>query len=223
MAHVTLQMGAAIIVPVRTTPLNDWRGRALREAVGMRPHPFSWPASHVLTARFHGLKIGRTLSLRNRAGAMRSLTLGVLVTALLSGCAARVHPVPTTVVTAGMPNPEEALRQSIHHVDAEMAELGQLTPTSVTAAAPVMPEDLQRTVTFSWSGPLDQGVAKLAQSVGYTLYVTAPPGAQPLIVSVQLANVPAFEVFRAFGEEAGARAAVELDPVHHQVHVIHHV
>jgi hypothetical protein len=77
-----------------------------------------------------------------------------------------------------MPNPEEALRQSSQHVDAEMAQLGQLTPTQVTTSVPVMPEDLQRLVTFKWSGPLDQGVAKLAQSVGYTFFVTAPPGAR---------------------------------------------
>jgi hypothetical protein len=59
---------------------------------------------------------------------------------------------------------------------------------------------------FKWSGSLDQGVAKLAQSVGYTFYVTAPPGAQPLLVTVELANVPAYEVFKALGEEAGTRA-----------------
>jgi defect-in-organelle-trafficking protein DotD len=110
------------------------------------------------------------------------------------------------VATPGMPNPEIALQQSIQHVDAEMAELGQLTPASISGSQPVMPEDLQRVVTFKWSGSLDQGVAKLAQSVGYTFYVTAPPGAQPLLVTVELANVPAYEVFKALGEEAGTRA-----------------
>ncbi|MFW1461760.1 DotD/TraH family lipoprotein, partial [Vibrio parahaemolyticus] len=76
-----------------------------------------------------------------------------------------------------MPNAEEALLQSMHHVDAEMAELGQYVPTQVASSTQVIPADLQRTVSFTWSGPLDQGVAKLAQSVGYTFYVTAPPGA----------------------------------------------
>ena len=154
---------------------------------------------------------------------MRPTLLVLLAAGALAGCATPVRPVPTTVVTPGMPNPEEALRQSIQHVDAEMAQLGQLTPAQVTTSAPVMPEDLQRLVTFKWSGPLDQGVAKLAQSVGYTFFVTAPPGAQPLQVAVELTNVPAYEVFKALGEEAGARAAVELDLLHHQVQVIHHV
>ena len=86
-----------------------------------------------------------------------------------------------------------------------------------------MPEDLQRIVSFQWSGPLDQGVAKLAQSVGYTFYTTAPPNAQPLVVSVEVAGVPAYQAFQALGEQAGTRATVEVDPLHHQVQVIHHV
>ncbi len=154
---------------------------------------------------------------------MRPMVSALVMAGVLGGCATPVHPVPTIVVTAGMPNPEEALQQSIQHVDAEMAELGQLTPNRVTTSIPVLPEDLQRLVTFNWSGPLDQGVAKLAQSVGYIFFVTAPPGAQPLQVAVELTDVPAYEVFKALGEEAGTRATVELDPLHHQVQVIHHV
>jgi len=155
---------------------------------------------------------------------MRRPVLAVLLLGgLLTGCAT-VHPVPTTVVTPGMPNPEEALRASMRHVDAEMAELGQLTPSAVTASAePVIPEDLQRIVSFSWNGTLDQAVAKVAQSIGYTFYTTAPLGAKPVNVAIELNSVPAYQVLQALGEEAGARATVEVDPLHHQVQVIHHV
>jgi defect in organelle trafficking protein DotD len=152
-----------------------------------------------------------------------TLILSALAVGLLGGCGASVQPVPTTVVTPGMPNPEEALRQSMQHVDAEMTELGQYVATPVVSSSPVVPEDLQRVVSFKWSGPLDRGVAKLAQSVGYTFYVTAPAEAQALLVSVEVDNAPAYEVFRALGEKAGTRATVELDPLHHQVEVIHHV
>ena len=145
-------------------------------------------------------------------------------TADLAGCAAPVHPVPTTVATPGMPNPEMALQQSMNDVNAEMAELGQLTPAPATpATTPVLPEPLQRIVSFTYSGSLDQGVAKLAQSVGYTFYVTAPPNAQPVTVAITISSVPAYQVFQALGEEAGVKATVEVDPLHHQVEVIHHV
>jgi len=155
---------------------------------------------------------------------MRWSFVAVVGTALLAGCAAPVQPVPTTVAAPGMPNPERALQQSMNDVNAEMAELGQLTPASTSPAAqPVLPAPLRRIVSFSYSGPLDKGVAKLAQSVGYTFYVTAPPNAKPVDVSVTISSVPAYQVFQALGEEAGTKATVEVDPLHHQVEVIHHV
>jgi defect-in-organelle-trafficking protein DotD len=142
---------------------------------------------------------------------------------LVSGCAS-VTPVPTTVATPGMPNPEEALRQSMQHVDAEMAQLGQMSPAAVQVAQQnVVPEDLQRTVTFTWNGPLDAGVAKLAASIGYTFYTTGPSTQQPLNVAIAISSVPVFRVFQALGEEAGTQATVQIDPQHHQVQVIHHV
>lgn len=152
------------------------------------------------------------------------LVPALILFGLVAGCAAPVHPVPTTVVTSGMPNPEEAMLSSMQHVNAEMAELGQLTPTPVTTSAgQVIPEDLQRIVSFSWNGPLDQAVAKVALSIGYTFYTTAPPDAKPVTIAIQLNSVPAYQVFQALGEEAGALATVEVDPLHHQVQVIHHV
>ena len=148
----------------------------------------------------------------------------LLAAALLGGCA-HVFPVPTTVVTAGMPNPEVALQQSMQHVDAEMAELGTMRARSVRTAVsvtPPLPDDLQRIVNFAWSGSLDQGVAKLAQSIGYTFFTTAPQGAPSLEVAVQIQGATAFDALKALGDQAGTRATVQVDPLHHQVQVIHH-
>jgi defect in organelle trafficking protein DotD len=152
----------------------------------------------------------------------REVPAAFLVLGLLAGCAT-VQPVPITVATPGMPNPEVALRQSMQHVDAEMAELGQLPPAVAAPSTPVIPEDLQRIVSFKWDGPLDQAVARLALSIGYTFYTTAPPDAQPVAVAIEVSSVPAFQVFQVLGEEAGTRATVEVDALHHQVQVIHHV
>ena len=66
MAHLTLQIGAVIPIPVGScrcaARASDWRKRALREAAMHQPQPAEWPAAHVLAARVHGLKIGRALS-----------------------------------------------------------------------------------------------------------------------------------------------------------------
>ncbi|MBN9560468.1 MAG: DotD/TraH family lipoprotein [Alphaproteobacteria bacterium] len=141
---------------------------------------------------------------------------------LLTGCAGTI-PVPTNVATPGMPNPEQALQQSMRHVDAEMAELGQLSPSVGRFSGPVVPDDLQRTVSFNWNGPLDKGVAELAASIGYTFHTVGPSDQKPLAVAITLSSVPVYQVFQALGAEAGTRATVQLDPLHHQVQVIHHV
>jgi defect-in-organelle-trafficking protein DotD len=156
---------------------------------------------------------------------MRPSIIATLIAASVLTACTGVTPVPTTVVTGGMPNPEVALQQSMQHVDAEMTELGTMRAQPIQTAdsvTPVVPDDLQRIVNFTWSGSLDAGVAKLAQSIGYTFFTTAPPHAPPLSVAVQVQGVRALDAFQALGEEAGAAATVEVDPLHHQVKVIHH-
>jgi len=147
--------------------------------------------------------------------------LGCCSLALLAGCAS-VH-VPTTVETPGMPNPEQALQQSIQRVDAEMGELGEMNPTAGLATPPVVPAELERTVSFSFNGPIDRAITKLAAAIGYTAYVTAPVNAQPLNIGVNVSDVTYYDLFWTIGDQAGTRATVEVDPVHHQVQVIHHV
>ena len=66
MAHLTLQIGAAIIIPVGPRPrarrAGDWRERALLEAAMFQPQSASWPAAYLLAGRGDGLKIGRALN-----------------------------------------------------------------------------------------------------------------------------------------------------------------
>ena len=223
MAHLTLQLGAALVVPFTFQRkgyghVANVRDRAQREAalsfgpprVGERGKARPRPS-------FAGTGFVDDGGRRWAA----PLPAAVLATLLLSGCASTI-PVPTTVEAAGMPNPEEALRRSMQHVDAEMAQLGQLSPMVERVVAPVVPDDLQRSVSFTWSGPLDKGVAKLALSIGYTFYTSGPPEPAPVAVAVQMSSVPVYQVFQALGDQAGTRATVEVDPLHHQVQVIHH-
>lgn len=161
----------------------------------------------------------------------RAVAVPALAGLILSACAS-VTPIPTDVASSGMANSEVALRQSMHTVEAQMTQLGGLVPRprDNLAAAPVdrtspqgvLPEPLQRTISFAWDGPLDAGVARLAASVGYTFIVTAAPGTVPPLVSIAVRDVPAWQVFRALGEAAGTTATVRLVPVHAQVQVIYH-
>jgi defect-in-organelle-trafficking protein DotD len=144
------------------------------------------------------------------------------VMALLAGCAG-VTPVPPDVATTGMPNTELALQKSMADVDAAMAELGGLPVPPQAPEPPVVPGELDRPVSFAWSGLLDQGVQTLADRIGYRVSVTAPNPSKPLTVSVNLNDVTALDAFRALGNAAGSSATVIVDPNHHLVEVEHHV
>jgi defect-in-organelle-trafficking protein DotD len=147
----------------------------------------------------------------------------LLIPATLAACATPVQPVATLVPTPGMPNPEIALQTTMQSVHSEMAELnGIQLPAPLPAPTPVVPADLNRVVSFSWNGSLDQAVAKLALSIGYTYYVSAPQNELPMNVSINVNSLPVYDIFQMLGNDAGSRATVEVDPLNHQVEVVYH-
>ncbi|MDT8362849.1 DotD/TraH family lipoprotein, partial [Roseomonas mucosa] len=111
----------------------------------------------------------------------------------LAGCATRG---PTTeIATPGMPNPEIALRQSMEQVSRQLSQLGGVSRADLSARrGQVVPEELQRPIAFTWSGPLADGVRTLADVVGYRVVVSSVEGVerpQPVPVTV---NLPATTV-----------------------------
>lgn len=148
--------------------------------------------------------------------------LVLLVPVTLAACAAPVQPVATTVATPGMPNPEIALQTTMQNVHSEIAELNGIPPPAPPPApTPVVPADLNRVVSFAWNGSLDQAVAKLALSIGYTYYVSAPQNAVPMDVSISVNSLPVYDIFQMLGNDAGSRATVEVDPLNHQVELVY--
>jgi defect-in-organelle-trafficking protein DotD len=131
--------------------------------------------------------------------------------------------VPTMVSTPGMPNPEIALQTTMQDVHSEMAELNGIVPPAPTSpTTPVVPANLNRVVSFSWNGPLDQAVAKLALSIGYTFYVSAPQASKRMDVSIDVNSVSVYDIFQMLGNDAGSRATVSVDPLNHNVQVTYH-
>lgn len=144
--------------------------------------------------------------------------------ALLSACAGTTS-VPPDVDATGMPSAEVALQRSVERVDAAMRDLGGRSVASqpMAAAPAVIPAELRRPVTWSWSGPLDAGAKVLADRIGYRLVVTGQPtGAAPVSVAVAMQDARILDLFEALGTAAGTRATVIVDPDHHQVEVRHH-
>ncbi|APT60124.1 hypothetical protein RGI145_22475 (plasmid) [Roseomonas gilardii] len=143
----------------------------------------------------------------------------------LAGCATRG---PTAeIATPGMPNPEIALRQSMEQVSRQLSQLGGVSQSDLAARrGQVVPEELQRPIAFTWSGPLADGVRKLADAVGYRVVVSSVEGVerpQPVPVTVNLPATTVVDAFAALGEQAGAYATVQLDPASRTVQVVHRV
>jgi defect-in-organelle-trafficking protein DotD len=153
---------------------------------------------------------------------MTRVVILLMPVSMLAACAAPVQPVPVTVETPGMPNPEIALHTTMLDVHNEMAQLDGIVPSPAPSPTPVVPADLNRVVSFSWKGSLDQAVAKLALSIGYTFYLSAPPATQPMNVSINVDSVPVYDIFQMLGNDAGSRATVSVDPLNHQVEVMYH-
>ena len=150
--------------------------------------------------------------------------IAVGLMSLLSACAGTPK-IDPDVDAYGMPNAELALQRSIGRVDAAMLDLGGMSVAGRMSApaGPVVATELQRPLTFAWAGPIDTGVKALADRIGYRLVVTAPQNALPVIVSVNMIDASALDLFKAIGNSAGTQATVIVDPDHHQVQVQHHV
>jgi defect-in-organelle-trafficking protein DotD len=140
----------------------------------------------------------------------------------LAGCAA--PKVQTDVETTGMPNAELALQRAITQVNADMAQIGTMGPErpyTATRTRMVIPDELRKPVDFIWTGSLDEGVRKLADSIGYQTIINRPQNAQPIPIAVNIVGT-VISAFHTLGDQAGSAATVAVDPRHHQVQVIHH-
>jgi len=209
--------GSHLSGPVRAdAPHLAWNSRRR----SMR-HPGSCPAVHVLD--IGPASSGFIRMIRDARARPFPLLSALALALLVAGCADFPN-VGTDVAMAGMPNTEVALRDSMRLVDAEMGKLGGLAPTPPpSAAGPVVPGELQKVVTFTWTGSLEDGVRQLAGNVGYAVtIVPAPPGQAPAAVSVATGPVPVVQAFQALGDAAGARATVRVDPARRQVEVLYH-
>ena len=152
---------------------------------------------------------------------LKRLVPAIAGLSLLSACA--TPNVPTNVETTGMPSAELALQRAIARVSTDMTRIGEAYPATYAAAlnaGSVVPAELQKPVEFV--GPLDAGVQKLADSIGYTVTILKPHNARPLAVAVNVSG-RVLGAFEALGNQAGTAATVAVDPLHHQVQVTHHV
>lgn len=132
---------------------------------------------------------------------------------LVAGCATK-REAPQDVNAAGHANPEIALQRELRRVAATTADLYAVR----VGERPVVPDELQRPLTWRFSGPVDVAALGLAQHFGFE-FVAPDPGPALPAVRVNAQATPAIDIFKQIGDAAGDRAQVIVDPVRRQVQV----
>lgn len=97
------------------------------------------------------------------------------------------------------------------------------TPSAAAAAAvvPNAPPELQKAVTFTWSGPVEDVVREIAARAGYTFRTVGDRPPVPVLVNLDIYNEPMIEVLRDIGLQMGTRADLRLDAQSRAVEVIY--
>lgn len=84
-------------------------------------------------------------------------------------------------------------------------------PIKPVATVPNAPQELQRAVTFDWTGPIEPLVEELTRKAGYQYGIIGNRPATPITVSMKATNKPLINVFRDIGIQMGARADLKVD------------
>ena len=84
-------------------------------------------------------------------------------------------------------------------------------PTQTTAIVPNAPQELQRAVTFSWTGPVEPLIEELSRKAGYRYGIIGSKPVTPIIITMAATNKPLINVFRDVGIQMGARADLKVD------------
>lgn len=73
------------------------------------------------------------------------------------------------------------------------------------------PAELRRAITVNWVGPVAPIAHKLASRAGYAFQSIGTPPPVPLVVSVDVENMPVIDVLRSLGLQLGVRGDVRVD------------
>lgn len=81
------------------------------------------------------------------------------------------------------------------------------------AVAPVgnAPAELRRAMTLSWVGPVEPITKTLADRAGYSFLTVGSPPPVPIVVNVDVENMPVIDILRDIGLQLGLRADIKVD------------
>lgn len=74
------------------------------------------------------------------------------------------------------------------------------------------PQELRRTVSVDWTGPIEPLTRSLADRAGYQMVVNGDKPPAPVVISVKANEKSVVEILRDVGLQAGQRADIAVDP-----------
>ncbi len=89
------------------------------------------------------------------------------------------------------------------------------------AVAPIAnaPPELQRALTISWNGPVEPLIRKLADRAGYSFQTMGAAPPVPIVISVNVENMPVIDIMRSVGLQLGVRADLKVDGANRMVEI----
>lgn len=73
------------------------------------------------------------------------------------------------------------------------------------------PIELRRAVTVNWIGPVEPIAKTLADRAGYNFLTVGGPPTIPVVVSLDVENMPVIDVLRNIGLQLGMRGDIKVD------------
>ncbi len=85
------------------------------------------------------------------------------------------------------------------------------TPSASIQTVPAAPQELRRSVSVEWVGPIEPLAQKLADRAGYRFRLNGDAPPAPIVVSIMAKQKSVVEVLRDIGLQAGTRADIAVD------------
>lgn len=142
--------------------------------------------------------------------------LSALVTLLvLTGCQANPVRINNPQLVAEPDKVSALLAQAADRSSRAMETLAAIEQTRaprVNMATPAdLPPELQRGVTVNWVGPVENVTKMMADRASYSFSVSGDAPPAPIVVTVDMENMPIFDVLRSIGLQMGNRGDVRVD------------
>lgn len=115
----------------------------------------------------------------------------------------------------------EAADRAAQALETLSAIENQRTPARVDPLVDDVPQDLRRSLTVKWAGPIGPIAEAIAARIGYRYASSGNTPEIPVIVTVDARQTPAVKLLRDIGYQMGKRGELVVDPMSKTIEVVY--